>query len=64
MQPQLCSTQTDAAQAHDLHPSHGLDFCGIAGLAFPKTRSLSLYQRVIGIFINMPIKCHLGAIET
>lgn len=52
--PQLCTTQADAAQAHDLHPSHGFDFCGIsfAGLAFSKTRSFSLYLRVNRIFMN------------
>lgn len=52
--PQLCTTQADAARAHDLHPSHGFDFCGIsfAGLAFSKTRSFSLYLRVNRIFMN------------
>lgn len=62
--PQLCSAQTDAAQAHDLHPSHGFDFCGISDLAFSKTRSLSLCLRVNGIFINNAHKMPSWGIET
>lgn len=51
-EPQLCVAQTDAAQVHDLHPSHGFDFCGISGLTFSKPRSLFLYLRVDRIFMN------------
>lgn len=62
--PQLCPTQTDAAQGHDLHPSHGFDFCGLSVVAFSKTRSLFLHLRVNRIFMNNAHKMLQGAIET
>lgn len=58
--PQLCTAQTDTARVHDLHPSHGFDFCGISGLTFSKTRSLSLHLRVGGIFMNSAHKMPPG----
>lgn len=59
-EPQLCIAQTDAAQVHDLHPSHGFDFCGLLGLTFSKTRSLSLYLKVNKIFMNCAHKMPRG----
>lgn len=50
--PQSHPPQTDVAHGHDLHPSHGSNFCGLSGLTFPKTRSLFLSLRINRMFMT------------